>query len=106
MNIFKTAKAYLRYTEAVRKAEEQHAKDGERYYVMPMIGRKKTLLILDRRNFRKLKRKGYITPQATIYTLDRECFYATSYRDNKGTYTKEIIKLKKQQYYDWYAKKV
>ena len=71
-----------------------------------MAGRKKTLIILDRRNFRKLKRKGYITPQATIYALDRECFYATSYRDNKGTYTKEIIKLKKQQYYDWYAQKV
>ena len=40
MNIFKKAKAYLRYTEAVRKAEEQHAKDGERYYVMPMGERK------------------------------------------------------------------
>ena len=53
---------YLRYSEAVKKADEAHAKDGDRYYVVPSNNKdgKILLLVMDRKNFRRLKFKGYI----------------------------------------------
>lgn len=81
---------YLRYREAVKKAEATHAKTGERYYVMPgsvpggsAVG-KPTLIIMDRYNFRKLKQKKYINHQANVRDLVSECFYCTPYRNGDG----------------------
>lgn len=101
MNVFKKFKAYLRYREAVKKADEAHAKTGERYYVMPSSGNKKALLIMDRFNFRKLKHKGYIANKAFVADLERECFYATPYRNGTAEIPNSVIELKKQQYYSW-----
>lgn len=106
MNVFKKFKAYLRYREAVKKADEAHAKTGERYYVMPSSGNKKALLIMDRFNFRKLKHKGYITNKAFVADLERECFYATPYKDGSAEFSYIVINYKKQQYYNWYDGKI
>lgn len=105
MNVFKKFKAYLRYREAVKKTDEAHAKTGERYYVMPSSG-KKTLLIMDRFNFRKLKHKGYINNKAFVADLERECFYATPYKDGSAEFSYIVINYKKQQYYNWYDGKI
>lgn len=105
MNVFKKFKAYLRYREAVKKADEAHEKTGERYYVMPSSG-KKTLLIMDRYNFRKLKHKGYINNKAFVADLERECFYATPYRNGSAEFTTLVIEFKKRQYYAWYDGKI
>ena len=101
MNVFKKMKAYLRYREAVRKANEAHERTGERYYVMPASGTKKALLVMDRFNFRRLKHKGYITNKAFVADLERECFYATPYRNGTAEMPASVIELKKQQYYSW-----
>lgn len=106
MNVFKKFKAYMRYREAVKKADEAHAKTGERYYVMPSSGNKKVLLIMDRFNFRKLKHKGYINNKAFVADLERECFYATPYKDGSAEFSYIVINYKKQQYYNWYDGKI
>lgn len=55
MNIFKKIKAEIVYSLAVRKADNAHSENGERYYVMPSEDGR--LVVVDRRNFRILKRK-------------------------------------------------
>lgn len=83
---------YLRYREAVRKADQAHAANGERYYVMPTANRSRTatdkpvlsLIVMDRANFRKLKQKHYVTHRASVRDLVSECFYCTAYRDGNG----------------------
>lgn len=99
MKFLKKFKAYLRLLEAVKKADNEFKKNGERYYVMPGYDRK--LIIMDRRNFRLLKKKHYITNKATVKNLELECFYCTPYKDGKGQLTKEDIKSKREEYYKW-----
>lgn len=100
MNIIRKLKAYLRYKEAVRKAENAHAMTGERYYVLPMNNELK-LMIMDRNNFRKLKFKGYMSRELHITNLEKECFYCTSYRNGKDKLPDDIAVLKRNQYYHW-----
>lgn len=100
MNIFRKIKAYLRYKEAVRKAENAHAVTGERYYVLPM-GNESKLMVMDRKNFRKLKFKGYMSRDLHITNLEKECFYCTSYRNGKDRLPEDIASLKRKQYYLW-----
>lgn len=106
MNVFKKLKAYLRYREAVRKANEAHERTGERYYVMSASGTKKALLVMDRFNFRRLKHKGYINKKAFVADLERECFYATPYRNGSAEFSTLVIEFKKRQYYAWYDGKI
>lgn len=101
MNIFKKFKASLRFLEAVRKADKAHEATGERYYVMPMGENKKQLIILDRRNFRKLKHKGYVNSSVKISDLERECFYCTSYRNGKDALPTSVRNMKLNLYYKW-----
>lgn len=103
MNIFQKIKASLRLREAVRKADEAHQQTGERYYVMPASADGCKLIIMDRFNFRKLKQKGYITQKVHISDLERECFYFTAYRNGSCVILPEVEKIKRQQYYRWYA---
>ncbi|MCM1356414.1 MAG: hypothetical protein NC212_08425 [Staphylococcus sp.] len=102
MNIFKRFYAFLRLREAVRKADNAHAKTGERYYVVPAGSADKNLLIMDRRNFRKLKQKRYITGRPLIRDLVAECFYCTPYANGSGTLHREALILKRRQYLSWY----
>lgn len=103
MHIFQKLKASLRLREAVRKADEAHQQTGERYYVMPASADGCKLIIMDRFNFRKLKQKGYITHKAFVPDLERECFYFTPYRGGSCAISLEVEKIKRQQYYRWYA---
>ncbi len=103
MNVFQKIKAGLRFREAVRKAEQAHQETGGRYYVMPLAGSKGKLIIIDRFNFRKLKQKGYITRNASVRDLERECFYFTPYRDGSSAITPETETIKRKQFFSWYA---
>lgn len=89
---------YLRYREAVKKADEAHAKDGERYYVLPTENRKK-LAVLNRTEFRRMKTKGYTHKDATIRDLVNGSYYFTPYRNGEGTLSKKNRKLKLKYYY-------
>lgn len=103
MNIFQRLKATLRYDEAVRKADEAHEKTGNRYYVMPVYGSKGKLIITDRRNFRIMKKKGYINKDARVFHLEKECFYCTPYRNGSGKLMPEDAEIRRQSYMRWYS---
>jgi len=99
MNIFIKFKAYLQLREAVKKADEAHEEDGERYYVLPTNDGK--LIVMDRKNFRILKKKHYINRNSNIRDLVEECFYCTPYRDGSMFLTEKAIEMKRQQFYSW-----
>ena len=73
MNIFRKIRASLRLREAVRQADEKHKETGERYYVMPAGGKKGQLIIMDRKNFRKLKQKANASTARLMETVQL-CF--------------------------------
>lgn len=101
MNIFRKIRASLRLTEAIKRAEQAFNETGERYYVMPTTGNKGELVIMDRRNFRKMKQKGYIYHDVKVTDLERECFYCTSYRNGDGFLPDFIVNMKRKEYYRW-----
>lgn len=104
LNIYHRIVAYLQLREAIRKADKAHEEDRERYYVMPTFGTngKPTVVIMERRNFRKLKHKGYISSRASVRDLVQECFYFTPYANGDGFITPDFRKRKERQYYSWY----
>lgn len=98
---------YLRYREAVKKADNAHTKNGERYYVMPATAPsgsaagKPSLIVMDRYNFRKLKQKHYINRNATQRDLLSECFYCTAYRNGDGYLDAAGRKIKLALYFSY-----
>lgn len=103
MNIFKKIKAEIVYSLAVRKADNAHNENGDRYYVMPSEDGR--LVVVNRRNFRILKRKNYISKDASVADMQRECFYCTPYRNGKGEMPADITALKHSAFLDWFAKR-
>lgn len=96
-NILKKIKAYSRLHKAMEMADNAHASEGGRYYVVPTSTDK--LMVLDRHSFRNLKQKGYVPKKYNIKTLETECFYCTPYRNGKGGLSKEQIKERRMNYY-------
>ncbi|MCM1077764.1 MAG: hypothetical protein NC411_10440 [Bacteroides sp.] len=101
MNIFQQFFAYLRLREAVRKADEAYHLSGKRHYVLPGVER--NLLVMDRRNFRILKRKGYISRGASVNDALVESFYFTPLADGSGFLSESAHRRKVQQYFSWYT---
>lgn len=92
MNIFSKLKFTVTLIRATKMADEEHKENGDTYYVVPMID--KRLMVINRRDFKILKRKNYIPKQATLSDLKRECFYATDIPESK-------VKEKKKQFMKW-----
>lgn len=104
MNIikaFRRFKANLKINEAIKQADQAHAKDGKRYYVMPNGGLDGKLVVMDRYNFRKLKLKHYIPHNVKIMDLERECFYCTAYKNGEGKLDTETLAKKRENYHSW-----
>lgn len=99
MNIFRKLSDYTRLYYAVKKADEIHARTGDRYYVMP--GENGKLIIMNRFEFRKLKQKGYISRKASVDDLIRESFYFTPYQNGSGCITPKYESLKRKEYYSY-----
>lgn len=99
MNIFKQFKAMLRLREAIKRADEAYNNCAQRYYVMPTSDGK--LAIMDKQNFRKLKRKHYIGRDVRTFDLLRECFYFTPFANGSDPITPYLMKRKRLQYFRW-----
>ncbi len=99
MNIFTRLKDYLLLREAVRKADNAYEKTGNRYYVTGSIDGK--LVVMDRKNFRKLKQKGYISRDARISDLIIQSFYFTPYALGNGRMSEDMRKKTIKSYYKW-----
>lgn len=100
MNIFQQFFAYLRLREAVRKADEAYRLCRRRFYVLP--GADRSLVVMDRANFRILKRKGYINPKAFTRDAVNESFYFTPFADGSGWLSEADRRHKVMQYFSWY----
>ena len=99
INWYRYLRDYLRLRKAIQMADEQHAKDGDRYYVMPTTDG--NLLIVDRKNFRGMKRKHYIGKNVTLNDINRECFYHTPHANGTGAITPDERKARANSYYAW-----
>lgn len=99
MNIFARFKDYLLLREAVRKADNAYEKTGNRYYVTGSMDGK--LVVMDRKNFRKLKQKGYISRDARISDLIIQSFYFTPYALGDGRMSEDVRKKMIKSYYKW-----
>lgn len=98
MNPYYELKDYLRYFKAVQMADDAYAHDQDRYYVMPSMDNK--LIVMDRKNFRNLKRKGYIAKNATMQNAIDECFYYTPRIGSEGI-PEPMRKQKYGEYKNW-----
>lgn len=92
-------RACIAYRRAVNMAEEYHAKDNNRYYVICGSGR--TLNVITREHFRKLKRRGFINDKATVSTLEKRAFYYTAYPNGQGAMTPEDEKARRTICINW-----
>ena len=91
---FYKLRATIAYENAVRNAEEQLASTGDRTYVIKSGSK---LLLINRKNFRKMKKRGIIKKTATILDLQQNCYYCTSYVNGKDQMPDEVVKIKKKQ---------
>lgn len=101
MNIFQRFFYYLRLRRAVALADEAYLSTGTRHYVMPGSGPRCELLVMDRRNFRKLKQKGYISDRALVADMVKESFYFTPHRNGDGYLSETDRRRKMRQYFSW-----
>lgn len=104
MNIFQQFFAYLRLREAVRKADEAWRRTRKRHYVLP--GANRSLIVMDRANFRILKRKGYISQKAFAHDAMLESFYFTPHGDGSGWLSEKDRRRKVRQYFSWYSAQI
>ena len=92
---------YLKLRKAIITADELHAKDGDRYYVMP--GSDGKLIIMDRKNFKRLKFKHYIDTSVNLNDVRRECFYHTPYANGSDPMPSYVRSIRADNYYQWAA---
>ena len=104
MSIFKTIsrkffhfKDALQFREAIDKAEKAHIKYGPRYYVLPSADGK--LVVVDRKNYRILRRKHYIPQNNKMQDALDGCFYHTAHRNGNGLIPENVRRIKEEQYF-------
>lgn len=104
MNIFKQFYAYLRLRRAVDMAEKAGKKHHCRFYVLP--GENGSLVVSDRKNFRRLRQKHWIKGAASYNMKDvaDRAFYYTCHSDGTGFMKESERKRKAHDYYKWYEK--
>lgn len=98
MNVFRKFYLSLRLFEATRRACMAHKLTGERYYVIPIRWSNK-LVVMNRYEFRKFKRKRMVNRNAYVADLERECFYHTPYRSGDGALSEADAEKKRKEYY-------
>lgn len=101
MNVFRKLNAYLRLREAVNQADAAWQRSRKRYYVLPSTDGSRRLIVMDRQNFRALKRKGYIDRSAAMPDLAVESFYFTPTGNGTGCLSDADRRHKAAQYYSW-----
>lgn len=104
-NIYLRLKGYLRLRSAIKTADKQHSLTGQRFYVIPVAGKRKALIVTDRKNFRLLKLKHYIPSGASISYLEATCFYATPYKDGSRQFSKERILAGRERFMRWFMRR-
>lgn len=99
MNVFRKFKAFLRFREAVKQADQAHALNRRCFYVLPSVGNK--LVVMDRKNFRELRRKRYISRNAKVPQLKYMSVYHTPDARGMGGVPPEYLREKFHDYLRW-----
>ena len=105
MNRFQSFRAFLIYRRAVMMAEKAHKQNGNRYFVIPCVGSKVELIVTDRKNFRGLKRKHYISEDLHIEDVLARCFYFTASKLGSDGPTDEQLRNRQMTYQLWYEER-
>lgn len=100
MNIFRPIIGYIRLKLAIHKAEEAHARNGQRFYVIPAQN-KKQLVITDRRNFRIMRMKKYFHRDMIMRDVDDACIYYTAHRNEESPMSRSERKRRALGFYRW-----
>lgn len=106
MNRLQSEIAFLTYRKAIMIAEKAHKETGRRYFVLPNIDTKIKLIVTDRKNFRELQRKHYISQSLKMNDIFNLCFYHTADKSEKNGLTEEKLKEKQIMYQDWYDQRL
>lgn len=99
MNPFRKFKAALELREAIKKANNAHDATGERFFVMPNADGR--LVVMDRKNFRKLRFKRYINRGVYVSDLILESFYFTPCREGRLPLSENLRKAKVKSFFEW-----
>lgn len=91
---FRRLKRKIVYYNAVRLANKCHEKSGYRYFVV--ADTKGRLVVMDKKNFRILKRKHYL-PNVPTNIFTDGCIYYTANR--KGEYMTEKSRVRNKHWY-------
>lgn len=94
---------YLQLRAAVIQADKAHTTTGMRYYVMPALDGR--LIVFDRKNFRLLKQKHYISRQKKINDIERDCFYHTPCSNGSGAIFPRERKARAINYFIWKSRR-
>lgn len=102
MNIFIRFYAFLTFRYAVQKAQKYYLENKRRYYVCPNSDSKVRLIVTDRKNFRGLRNKGYISQDYKMQEAYEMCFYCTPHADGKGAMSEVERRQRAKRYFEWY----
>lgn len=75
MNIYRKIKALLTFNYAINKANDAAKRSNRKYYAL--FSKTGEVLVLSRKDFRRLRRKGYLNENATMEDLKWRAFYST-----------------------------
>lgn len=91
-------KANLRLRYAIKKAEDAHAKQGDRFFVMPDAFDR--LIVMRRKGMRNLRRHGIMDRRVRMPDVWKESFYFTADRGGNKL-PPDVMEKKRLMYLDY-----
>lgn len=98
----KNLRSFVQLQFAIMKADKYHQIDGQRYYVMPYKNGK--LMIFSKSSLKEWKREGCISKSSSVGSLERHCFYHTTYQNGNGVMDAADVLLREAIFYAWKSK--
>ena len=98
MNIFKKFKLFLTFREAVKMANQAYKDCNQRFYIVTTPDNR--LVIMNRRQFRILRRKDYIAKDERITDLAYKSIYHTPDGSGRGGISAECLRSRFHVYLD------
>lgn len=99
MKFLRELKSKMQFDKAVEQADKEYSKSRNRQYVVPDKDGK--LIVMDRKNFRLLKRKSYMPAGMNTPTLMNASYYHTQDRGGNSPMSPEQVQKNKDSYVLW-----
>lgn len=102
MKFWKKILAQVKYDRAVKMANKAYEETGHMHFVIPNRNGKIVLVVMDRKNFRSIRDKGYIDKNARMLHLYATCVYHTPNAKGENGMTADAISWRKRKFISWY----